>query len=542
MTSERRYTRIPPESTGDRVQMNVTIDVPYINKADVWLTGSLVVGATSGFSGRIARLREDTATTGVVSLRPEIDPEDNNIFPTVGENLQLGGVTIAQVGPGAQTEIFTPAMKIVGWRGSYSGLDVDKRGNANVRFQEGNPSLDAYGKLRISQARPVGDYVFGQDLLPRFISQATIGSGTVTWSSTARAAILSTTTANNDHSQMTTDQYHHTIPGESTFVNISVSCGDTGKANLVRRWGYFDDSNGFFFQQAGPDNISLVLRSSLSGAPIDTVIPQSQWSNDVAVGTGGELNITGMHLDTSLTNVYWIDMQDGDGRIRFGCFYEGEKITFHEEFTSNSRSDLIIQTTRLPLRVEQLNTGVTGSSSEIKWYSGAVYYETNLVTKELGYPTTFEHSGTTVGSTETFIGTARFAPTVANGATNHNSYFPERIAIQSIDSVALAPGWVKMRVYAGGAQVGGTWDQIPGTNYQTNTTGAIGTPGALIAVYYVNGIEKIELTNIYNNSNNSALRNKADGTPLEFYFTIERQIGANDVDVSFTYIIKEIAI
>jgi hypothetical protein len=51
----------------------------------------------------------------------------------------------------------------MGYDNPEYGLDVDITGSANVRFSEGLPQLDAWGKLRVSGATHIGDYVFGQE-------------------------------------------------------------------------------------------------------------------------------------------------------------------------------------------------------------------------------------------------------------------------------------------------------------------------------------------------------------------------------------------
>jgi hypothetical protein len=58
------------------------------------------------------------------------------------------------------------------------------------------------------------------------------------------------------------------------------------KANVRQRVGYFDDNNGIFFQQTN-GNKRWVIRSSVSGTPVDTEFAsQTDWNIDKLNGEG----------------------------------------------------------------------------------------------------------------------------------------------------------------------------------------------------------------------------------------------------------------
>ena len=73
MAGEKRYTRIPPESTGDRVYMIHTAEIHFENQNDgsyVWKVGERYT--ISGNSGptMIVHLHgvQDNGTTGILSV------------------------------------------------------------------------------------------------------------------------------------------------------------------------------------------------------------------------------------------------------------------------------------------------------------------------------------------------------------------------------------------------------------------------------------------------------------------------------------------
>jgi len=539
MANERRYTRIPPESTGDRVQMNYTVDVRYENRTGTWVSGSLVSCPISGFRGTIVRIRDDTATTGLMSLRPERNSEDNNITPQVGETLELDGVFIGNIAAGTPLEIYTPVQKIVGWDGTYNGLNIDKQGAANTRYTEGAPTIDAFGSIRTSQTLPIGDYVFAQSILENQFSTTTTGGGSIIWNSDQNAAIISTTGANGDSIEHVSDQYHHSIPGQSQLAIMTVAAGDTGKPNLVRCWGYFDNNNGAFFRLAG-STLSIVIRSSVSGTPIDTIIDQNLWNADNGTGTGGEANTTGLNINVDNVNVYWIDTQGINGRIRFGIYYEGQRLVLHEVMVSNFNNVPAFKTTRLPIKFEQRNTGAVGSISEMRVWSSAVFIESEISLNELGSPSGVSGGATVAAIPQTLVLAIRPNVLLPNGNPNHNLYFPVGFNVGAYDPVAATPSYIKMEVYFGGDITGGTWATQFGKTAEVNSTGTVSTFGVKLSEWYVNGTGDFDIEESFTNAITGAVRNKSNGEQALYFFVATRLYGTNDIEVGMSVQWKEV--
>jgi hypothetical protein len=109
-----------------------------------------------------------------------------------------------------------------------------------------------------------------------------------------------------------------------TKVMQTIQIGDTGKANVVRRWGYFDEENGLFWELDGT-TLYAVQRSSTTGSVVDTRVAQANWNRDSLDGT------IRYDLDVTKTNLYWMDFQWlGVGIVRFGVYEnDGTKTTCH---------------------------------------------------------------------------------------------------------------------------------------------------------------------------------------------------------------------
>jgi hypothetical protein len=181
---------------------------------------------------------------------------------------------------------------------------------------------------------------------------------------------------------------------------MAARSGDTGKENVARLWGAFDATDGFFFQIKGSDDnpggrttptdpvgtgagsaLRVVHRFTFNGVTKNHEILQKEWNQDTLLGTGGGSNPSGMTLDVSKINTYWIDYQFiGGGRTRWGVFYQGERIVCHEMYHHNgleagTQFTHPISNPSRPVCFATANYGTSGSASEFYAYGAGVYIE-----------------------------------------------------------------------------------------------------------------------------------------------------------------------
>ena len=145
--------------------------------------------------------------------------------------------------------------------------------------------------------------------------------------------------------------YYNYIAGEGTYVLMSMSLGDNGKENVLRRWGIFDDFDGIYFELNG---------------------------------TEFSVNISTFIIDFSKFNLFWIDYQWlGVGKVRFGTISPtGERITIHSIENANRNNRPYMKTGTLPLRFGISNTSATASTSEMKIVCIQVAKETGNINYE----------------------------------------------------------------------------------------------------------------------------------------------------------------
>ena len=249
MAGERNYLRVPPDSTGKRVRLKHSAQLTYTGKTPgyQWKPDNYYELATSGWEIHVHEINELTSTSGVLDVSYDKSAEFTNLIPASGEGIvDLVTNTVIAIA-GTATDVFNNASNIVGYENPTNGLDIDNTGSANIRFYEGNPQLDAFGKLRVTGATLLGEYVFSNGTLPTQFSSTLRNGGTCTWDANSRALVLTNTTANDSHSSHTSNTYHHYFPGSSQLFIATVALGDTGKSGLMREWGMFDDKNGFYF-------------------------------------------------------------------------------------------------------------------------------------------------------------------------------------------------------------------------------------------------------------------------------------------------------
>jgi hypothetical protein len=153
-------------------------------------------------------------------------------------------------------------------------------------------------------------------------------------------------------------------------VEVTFGSGSQ-EANVRKRVGYFDENDGLFLEIL-ENNINLVVRSSVSGAPSETRIPQASWNKDRLDGTGN----SGITIDFSKTQLFFIDFQWlGVGRVRFGFADEGRDVYCHEIDNANINDSVYMRTAQLPIRYEIENLGPTAQDSLFEQICSSVVRE-----------------------------------------------------------------------------------------------------------------------------------------------------------------------
>lgn len=509
MAGERNHLRVPPDSTGKRLRIKHSAQIEYNNKTPgyMWKVGSNYQ-LSAGWNVHVHGVYETTSTTGVLEVHYAKGATYTNLTPAAGNTIIdiATSATVATVV--SATDVWINAQNIIGYDNPEYGLDIDNTGSANIRFAEGLPQLDAFGKLRVSGATLLGEYIFANGTLPTQFASTLRNGGTVTWDANTRAVVLTNTTVNDSHTSHTSHTYHHYFAGSSHLYMATIALGDSGKANLMREWGMFDDKNGLMFMLDGT-TLGVNIRSNVTGSVVDTFIPRSSWNRDKVDGTGPSQ----MNLDLTKDNIYWIDVQWlGAGRARFGTYYNGQRVTLHEYYHGNNFSYPITAMGSLPVCLHQMNMGVTGSSSEMRAWCMAVWTESDLDVRTTASSALQSfHKVVSTNNQYIYMGTLSPKENLPNGQPNRTLYWPTEIEASGWDTVTGDGAKFELEIYAEPVINNFSWTAVTSSStVEYDTSGTFILSGIPVSQRFVQGHESFRTTEIYDNMQYGAFKNYAE--------------------------------
>jgi hypothetical protein len=366
---------------------------------------------------------------------------------------------------------------------------------------------DAFGRLRVSNPYTLFDSQNRFQADNQF-SQSLTGTGSATYLPNESSVSLQVT-ANGDEAIRQSLRCMPYQPGKGLLVMCTfVMPSATG---VTSRVGYFNASNGVFFQQVGGTK-SFVLRTNTSGTPSDVrTIDQSEWNGDKLDGTGA----SGVTLNTNNAQILWMDFEWlGVGSVRCGFIINGEYIVCHTFNNANDLNKVYMTTAILPVRYQITRTSGTGAATLTQICS--------TVISEGGYgqvssPNTVRRTAA-LGSIST-----TFLPLVA---IQLNSGREGAIVLpQTVNVMPTAAGdyeVVLMRTDSS-PLTGGAWvtSDFPNVQYNISATAVTQpTPSQIVDQFYITA------------TNQSA---GASSEPVAYNF--DTQIGASIAGVSQVYVV-----
>lgn len=282
----------------------------------------------------------------------------------------LDGTTVTQTtGPAIREGVFLADPTTLDARASVlnSTANPDAYGLSTRNI---DMSFDAFNRLRVST--PDAQFAaFNEYKINPFNWITNVsGTGTATHSTTTKIVTLATGgTASGAQAIMQSRSYLRYIPGKSLFPMMTFVMGATPSANVAKRAGYYDNSNGLYLEWTSTGK-RFVRRSSVSGSVVNTSYEQADWNVDPLNGSGP----SGLTLDLTMGQIFWIDFQFlGVGTVRFGFEINGKLYVCHQLQHANLTSTQpYIATANLPLRYEIVNTGTAGATATMGCICGKV--------------------------------------------------------------------------------------------------------------------------------------------------------------------------
>jgi cell wall-associated NlpC family hydrolase len=338
----------------------------------------------------------------------------------------LGLVLACPVGVSAQVPVRT--FGTAPRTGAATPVTVDAHGHAQVEIADSG-NTDAFSRLRTSQAVTLFDSQFQYDLQPLAWEALTTNAGTVTHAPTTASATLAVTATADDAAALQTVQYHRYQPGKSQLVVMTFVLG-AATANVRKRVGYFDASNGLFLEQTATE-----LRVCVRNATVDTCVAQAAWSEDRLDGTGP----SGVTLDPTRAQILFLDFQWlGVGRVRFGFDLDGVVVYAHQALHANAVTAPYMATANLPLRYEIAKTGAAGT--------GTLSAICSAVASEGGFEIERGYTFGTAATTGVTAATRRAVVSLRPAATFNSLPNRSQVFVENLDVALEGAGLVLVEV------------------------------------------------------------------------------------------------
>lgn len=251
-------------------------------------------------------------------------------------------------------------------------------GMLSDRLTPGGSTVDAFGKLRISQPYTLFDSSHRYQDNGKWSTTNTSSSFT-TYQVNESVIDMTVKTAVNAEVIRETYRVFTYQPGKSMLnLNTFVMNDDSTKTGLRQRVGLFNSNNGVFLEKLGA-NLYFVLRSKTTGTVVDTRVLQSNWNKDTftsnTYSTQTGINFTN-GLDVTKANILWFDIEWlGAGDVRCGFVVDGRPVPAHVFHNENINYSSYMTTASLPLRYEIKNTLATSSNSTLKQICSTVISE-----------------------------------------------------------------------------------------------------------------------------------------------------------------------
>jgi len=402
---------------------------------------------------------------------------------------------------------------------------VNVKGAASVTYAEGEPSMDAFGNLRVGHANAIATYDHTTDAMDDLYTTVLTNGGTSVHDTNMSSIVVAVTNGSGSKVTRTTDRYHYYQPGVGVLVIQTMGMGDSGKNGNIRKWGLYDDNDGLYWELSG-STLCVEIRSSTSGVVDSSNVPRSSWNGDKLDGTG----ISGMVLDLTKENFYWIDFAWlGVGVVRFGVLApDGSRAVCHTFQNPNANTGPYMRTATLPIRYENYNKSGTAGITQMRAVCAAIYAESQTDYTYWRF-SDIESLNKTV-TTNTPILSVRSTGSF-NGIVNRVTVYPDTL------SVYVSGSDVKLDIYDGVTTfTGETFTAGYSTLESDVSASAIGDGYKFVTQYIPQGSHNIDLKSYFelNDAGIATSAGTSQGSALSFLGTSLNGIPSK-VTMTLTY-------
>ena len=219
--------------------------------------------------------------------------------------------------------------------------------------------LTTFGTQRVSSPVTLHDSKLIYDKQPLFWAEALTGGAASTWGGGSSIPLVTLAVTNGtDSATRQTKQWFNYQPGKSQFIMMTGVFSQ--QANVTKRAGYFNGTNGIYLKTTG----SAVTWEILNAGAVTESVAQASWNLDTMDGTGP----SGVTINFGRAQILVIDFQWlGVGRVRVGFNIGGRLIYVHafDHANVSGVTTPYMGTPNLPVRYDITSSGGAGTLVQI---------------------------------------------------------------------------------------------------------------------------------------------------------------------------------
>jgi hypothetical protein len=278
----------------------------------------------------------------------------------------------------------------------HHALDYNFQGKPVLRITDSSGDYTSKNRIKVSTFETLffNTFQFGKET--DVWDEAVTSGGSATHDPTFSGVIMEVDSTEGAQVIRQTRNVMRYIPGRSSELSFAIRL-QTPVTGVRRRFGLFDENNGFYFEDGGDGNYYCCIRSS--SGPTLTRIPREQWNGDRLDGQG----VSGITADPTAQQLVVFDYEwYGAGAVKIKFVIDGAAHTIHTFYHANRIPTVWCATPFLPIRVELTNvTGAAGthrlfqgsnsliSEGEVGKLGIAQNITSSITGKSLGSPNTF---------------------------------------------------------------------------------------------------------------------------------------------------------
>jgi hypothetical protein len=377
-------------------------------------------------------------------------------------------------------------------------MDYDPYGQPVLRIDDTTKQHTSKNRVKIStyEVTDFATFTTGKD--PDIWDELTSGTASSTHDPYLGMVKLEVGSDVGDKVYRQTKRVQRYIPGRQGEVSMTMIFG-TPTTGIRRRFGMFDDLNGFYFEDSGDGTYRCTTRRNSALGVVDEVsYTRDEWNVDPLDGTGP----SGIVADPTTIQHMSIEYEwYGSGMIEWNFIINNNKYPIHRIFHANTEQTTWSAKGALPVRIELENYG--GAAGTHTFYQGSHSFATEGSTEILGRQESISNAitGTSTGNTANV-----FVPVVAirlKSTALDSVVLPDEFSAATLDNTNIFVRAIELPTLTGG-----TWVSMgPDSAVEYNITATGYSGGTVLSTIFVNATNQGNVFQFPERSLTQLLRN-----------------------------------